>query len=52
LARRYDGSTFTKVSQREAYAIIEDKKGNIWATGTNGSAGQFLEDSSGSYSFD
>ena len=23
---RYDGRTFTKVSQREAYAIIEDKK--------------------------
>jgi len=30
---RYDGSTFTKVSQRDAYAIIEDKKGNIWTTG-------------------
>ena len=30
---RYDGSTFTNVSQREAYAIIEDKKGNIWTTG-------------------
>ena len=30
---RYDGSTFTKVSQRGAYAIIEDKKGNIWTTG-------------------
>jgi streptogramin lyase len=25
--------TFTKVSQRGAYAIIEDKKGNIWTTG-------------------
>src|SRR5258706_9356388 len=45
---RYDGRTFTKVSQRGAYAIIEDKKGNIWTTGSNGSAGQFLEDSSGS----
>jgi ligand-binding sensor domain-containing protein len=44
---RYDGRTFTKVSQRGAYAIIEDKKGNIWTTGSNGSAGQFLEDSSG-----
>jgi ligand-binding sensor domain-containing protein len=30
---RYDGSTFTKVSQRGAYAIIEDTKGNIWTTG-------------------
>lgn len=30
---RYDGSTFTKVSQRGAYSIIEDKKGNIWTTG-------------------
>jgi ligand-binding sensor domain-containing protein len=30
---RYDGRTFTKVSQRGAYAIIEDKKGNIWTTG-------------------
>ena len=30
---RYDGITFTKVSQRGVYAIIEDKKGNIWTTG-------------------
>jgi ligand-binding sensor domain-containing protein len=30
---RYDGRTFTKVSQRGVYAIIEDKKGNIWTTG-------------------
>jgi len=30
---RYDGRTFTKVSQRGAYGIIEDKKGNIWTTG-------------------
>ncbi len=30
---RYDGKTFTKVSQRGAYAMIEDKKGNIWTTG-------------------
>lgn len=30
---RYDGSTFTKVSERGVYAIIEDKKGNIWTTG-------------------
>ncbi|RPD41531.1 YceI family protein [Chitinophaga barathri] len=31
---RYDGSTFTKVSQRGAYTIIEDKKGDIWTTGS------------------
>lgn len=30
---RYDGLTFTKVSQSGAYAIIEDKNGNIWTTG-------------------
>jgi hypothetical protein len=30
---RYDGSVFTKVSQRIVYAVIEDKKGNIWTTG-------------------
>ncbi len=30
---RYDGSSFTKVSERGVYAIIEDKKGNIWTTG-------------------
>ena len=30
---RYDGRTFTNVSQRGAYGIIEDKKGNIWTTG-------------------
>ena len=30
---RYDGSTYTKVSQKGAYAIIEDKNGNIWTTG-------------------
>jgi ligand-binding sensor domain-containing protein len=30
---RYDGKTFNKVTQRGAYAIIEDKKGNIWTTG-------------------
>jgi ligand-binding sensor domain-containing protein len=29
----YDGSVFTKVSQRGVYAVIEDKKGNIWNTG-------------------
>jgi outer membrane protein assembly factor BamB len=31
---RYDGRTITKVSERGAYAIIEDKKGNIWTTGS------------------
>ncbi|NII26476.1 histidine kinase [Pseudoflavitalea sp. X16] len=30
---RYDGSVFTKVSQRVVYAVIEDKKGNLWTTG-------------------
>lgn len=30
---RYDGSAFTKVSERGAYAITQDKKGNIWTTG-------------------
>lgn len=30
---RYDDSTFTKVSERGAYAIIQDKIGNIWTTG-------------------
>jgi len=30
---RYDGSAYTRVSEKKAYAIIEDKKGNIWTTG-------------------
>jgi len=30
---RASGSTFTNVSQRGAFAIIEDEKGNIWTTG-------------------
>ena len=30
---RYDGSTYTKVSQKGAYGIITDKNGNIWTTG-------------------
>lgn len=30
---RYDGNSYTKVSQRGGYAIIEDRKGNIWTTG-------------------
>ncbi|WP_255157812.1 two-component regulator propeller domain-containing protein [Siphonobacter sp. BAB-5385] len=29
----YDGSTFTKINQRGASAIIEDRKGNLWTTG-------------------
>ena len=33
---RYDGSVFTKVSQRGVYTVIEDKKGNIWTTGDTG----------------
>lgn len=28
------GGTFTKVSQRGAYAIIQDQAGNIWTTGS------------------
>jgi ligand-binding sensor domain-containing protein len=32
---RYDGSTYTKVSQKRAYAIVEDKNGNIWTTGAD-----------------
>src|SRR5690606_5870608 len=30
---RAGGGTFTNASQRGAYVIIEDKKGNIWTTG-------------------
>ncbi len=30
---RYDGRIYTKVSQRGAFAMIQDKKGNIWTTG-------------------
>ena len=37
---RYDGSVFTKVSQRGVYAVIEDKKGNIWTTGEINPNGQ------------
>jgi ligand-binding sensor domain-containing protein len=32
---RYDGSTYTKVSKKGAYAIIQDKNGNIWTTGAD-----------------
>ncbi|WP_229216660.1 two-component regulator propeller domain-containing protein [Dyadobacter sp. 3J3] len=31
---RFDGTTYTKVSERGASAMIEDKKGNIWTTGS------------------
>lgn len=40
---RYDGSTFTKVSERGAYAIIQDKKGNIWTTGPVNPADQTVQ---------
>jgi len=30
---RYNGNSFTKLTQTGATAIIEDKKGNIWTTG-------------------
>lgn len=30
---RYDGRTFTMVSERGAYSIIQDRNGNIWTTG-------------------
>jgi ligand-binding sensor domain-containing protein len=32
---RYNGNAFTKVSQKGASAIIEDKNGNIWTTGAD-----------------
>jgi ligand-binding sensor domain-containing protein len=32
----YDGSTFTKLSERGALSIIEDKKGNIWTSSSVG----------------
>jgi ligand-binding sensor domain-containing protein/polyisoprenoid-binding protein YceI len=35
---RYDGNTFTNVSERGTFAIIEDKQGNIWTTGPVNSA--------------
>lgn len=40
---RYDGSNFTKVSERGAYAIIEDKNGNIWTTGPVNPANQTVQ---------
>ena len=38
-ALRTGSSTFTKVSQKGAYDIIEDKNGNIWTTGADGPPG-------------
>jgi ligand-binding sensor domain-containing protein len=35
-------SAITKVSHKGAYAIIEDRKGNIWTTGANGPQGTGL----------
>jgi ligand-binding sensor domain-containing protein len=32
---RFDGITYTKVSEKGASAIIEDKQGNIWTTGAD-----------------
>ena len=29
---RYDGNTFTRLSNKGALSIIEDKKGNIWTS--------------------
>ena len=34
-ALRTGSSTITKVSQKGAYAIIEDRNGNIWTTGAD-----------------
>ena len=31
---RYDGNTFTKLSEKGALSILEDKKGNIWTSST------------------
>jgi hypothetical protein len=36
---RTGSSTYTKVSQKGAYGIIEDKNGNIWTTGADESPG-------------
>jgi ligand-binding sensor domain-containing protein len=36
---RYDGSTYTRVSEKGAYGVIEDKYGNIWTTGADGPQG-------------
>ncbi len=39
---RYDGSTFTKLSEKGALSILEDKKGNIWTTSVVGRNCEFL----------
>lgn len=31
---RYDGNTYTKVSERGTSIVLQDKKGNIWTTGS------------------
>jgi sugar lactone lactonase YvrE len=36
---RYDGTNYTKVSERGASAIMLDKQGNIWTTGADKSIG-------------
>ncbi len=36
---RYDGKNYTKVSERSASAILEDKNGNIWTTGAENPVG-------------
>ncbi len=33
---RYDGITFTKLSEKATLSILEDKKGNIWTSSTTG----------------
>ena len=33
---RYDGNTYTKISNRGTSIILKDKEGNIWTTGTVG----------------
>jgi ligand-binding sensor domain-containing protein len=39
---RYDGTTFTKLSERGALSIIEDKKGNIWTSSGVGRSFELL----------
>ena len=49
----YNGKSFQHFTTKDGLAsnlalhIYEDKKGNIWTTGSNGSAGQFFGDGSG-----
>ena len=37
------GGTFTKISERGAYAIIQDRNGNIWTTGPVNPANQTVQ---------